>query len=300
MNQTAGPNGVSVGNFAAALFLAVMWGVSIPVTKLGLLTLPPLTLTGLRFLIAVPLMFLLVAGRQGLPLRAFPRVAALGVLGIGIGQVAQSFGVAGTSASIGTTISAAIPAFVVVFAAIRLRQPVTLIQGIGIVAAFGGIALVAAGRGDGNSAATQTSLAGAGLVLLSTLTIAFYYVWSVELSERYGTVVVAAWSTLFGFLALAPFAVWEALNTPFALTAVGIGSALYLGVMVTVAGLFLWLYLLRTLPARVAASVQYLQPIVGVAVSALMFGDQLGPLFIFGVGLVLTGLTLTVVNKRTA
>lgn len=300
MNQSAGPNGVSVGNFAAALFLAVMWGVSIPITKLGLLTLPPLTLTGLRFLIAVPLMFLLVWGKQGLPLGAFPRVAALGVLGIGIGQVAQSFGVAGTSASVGTTISAAIPAFVVVFAAIRLRQPVTLVQAIGIVAAFGGIVLVATGRGDESSAATQTSLAGAGLVLLSTLTIAFYYVWSVELSERYGTVIVAAWSTLFGFLALAPFAAWEAVTTRFVLTAAGVGSALYLGVMVTVAGLFLWLHLLRTLPARVAASVQYLQPIVGVAVSALMFGDRLGPLFIVGVGLVLTGLTLTVVNRRKA
>ena len=38
------------------LLLAVMWGLSIPVTKLGLLTLPPLTLTALRFAIAVPLL----------------------------------------------------------------------------------------------------------------------------------------------------------------------------------------------------------------------------------------------------
>ncbi|CAM5761560.1 hypothetical protein [Bosea minatitlanensis] len=39
------------------LLLALMWGVSIPITKLGLLSLPPLTLTALRFAIAVPLMF---------------------------------------------------------------------------------------------------------------------------------------------------------------------------------------------------------------------------------------------------
>ena len=37
----------------AMLLLAVMWGLSIPVTKLGLATMPPLTLTVLRFAIAV-------------------------------------------------------------------------------------------------------------------------------------------------------------------------------------------------------------------------------------------------------
>jgi drug/metabolite transporter (DMT)-like permease len=275
-----------------------MWGLSIPITKLGLLTLPPLTLTGLRFLIAVPLMFLLVLGKQRLPLRAFPKVAALGILGIGIGQVAQTFGVVGTSASVATTISAAIPAFVVIFAAMRLKQSVSSIQALGIAAAFVGIALVAWGRGDATSAASQTSLTGAALVLLSALTIAFYYVWSVELSERHGTVVVAAWSTLFGFIAVLPWTVWEMSRVSFEVTTVGIASAVYLGVMVTVAGLFLWLHLLRTVPARIAASIQYLQPIVGVAAAAVMFGDALGPLFLIGVALVLIGLTLTVATRR--
>lgn len=78
----------------------------------------------------------------------------------------------------------------------------------------------------------------------------------------------------------------------------GVGAAVYLGVMVTVLGLFLWLHLLRVLPARVAASIQYLQPIIGVGAAALMFGDELGPLFIAGVGCVLLELALTVTNAR--
>jgi drug/metabolite transporter (DMT)-like permease len=172
------------------------------------------------------------------------------------------------------------------------------IQALGIAAAFVGIALVAWGRGDATSAASQTSLTGAALVLLSALTIAFYYVWSVELSERHGTVVVAAWSTLFGFIAVLPWTVWEMSRVSFEVTTVGIASAVYLGVMVTVAGLFLWLHLLRTVPARIAASIQYLQPIVGVAAAAVMFGDALGPLFVIGVALVLIGLTLTVATRR--
>jgi drug/metabolite transporter (DMT)-like permease len=61
--------------------------------------------------------------------------------------------------------------------------------------------------------------------------------------------------------------------------------------------LLLWLHLLRTVPARIAASVQFLQPVIGVAASSAIFGDQLGLLFGIGVALVLAGLALTTVPR---
>jgi drug/metabolite transporter (DMT)-like permease len=286
----------SVRSIGALLLLAVMWGLSIPITKLGVLTLPPLTLTALRFAIAVPLLLLFAVGRQRLPLRAIPKIAGLGILGVGIGQVAQTFGVAGTSASVGTIISATIPVFIVFFAAVRLKQPVSGRQKLGLVAAFSGIALVA--LGDGKVGLLDSSIEGAAWLLLSAVAIAFYYVWSVELTAEYGTPTVAAWSTLFGFIALAPCAGWEMSRVPIHLTAEAFGAAAYLGIVVTTAGLFLWLNLLRTVAARVAASVQYLQPIVGVALSSAMFGDTLGALFVLGVLLVLCGLALSLAPTR--
>lgn len=53
----------------------------------------------------------------------------------------QTLGVGATSASAGTIISATIPLFVVVFAALRLRQPVTARQSLGLLIAFAGIDL---------------------------------------------------------------------------------------------------------------------------------------------------------------
>ncbi|MEZ0167439.1 DMT family transporter [Microvirga sp. TS319] len=279
------------------LLLAIMWGLSIPVTKLGLLTLPPLTLTALRFAIAVPLLVLFTLGRKQPPWRALPSIAALGVLGIGVGQVAQAFGVAGTSASVGTIISAAIPIFVVMFAALRLKQPVSRRQKLGLLAAFAGIALVALGNTNETSVVLQTSIAGAGLMLLSALAVAFYYVWSVELSHEYGTVTVAAWSTLFGFVALLPWAGWEMWHVPFHVTAQALWAGVYLGLAVSVAGLFLWLNILRTVPTGTAASVQYLQPVFGVAASSAIFGDRIGGLFAVGVTLVLGGLALAISSR---
>lgn len=290
--------GLTVRRVAAMLLLAVIWGLSIPVTKLGLLTLPPLTLTALRFLVAVPLLMIFALGRFRVPWRALPSIAALGVLGISVGQVAQAFGVEGTSASAGTIISATIPVFVVIFAALRLKQPVTGRQQLGLLAAFAGIALVALGSGSGATDASKITVIGSIWMLVSALAIAFYYVWSAQLTEEFGTKAIAAWSTLFGFVALLPFAGWEMSHTPIQLTAQAFWVAVYLGVMVTVAGLFLWLQLLRTVPARVAASVQYLQPVFGIAASAAVFGDKLGLLFAAGVVLIMGGLALAVASRR--
>lgn len=289
------PSAKSIG---AMLLLAIMWGLSIPITKLGLETIPPITLTAIRFVVAVPLFMILAAGRLRVPWQAIPSIIALGVMGITLGNVAQSFGVRGTSASAGTIISATIPIFIVIFAAIRLKQPVAGRQWIGLLGAFAGIALVAAGSGSGVDDLTRTTATGVAWMLVSAVAIAFYYIWSAELTEKYGTLPVAAWNALAGLVAILPLAGWEMAHEPVQVTMQAMWAIVYLGVMVTVAGLLLWLYLLRTVPARVAASVQYLQPVFGIAAASAIFGDQLGPMFAAGVILILGGLALAVANKR--
>lgn len=283
---------------AGMMALAVLWGLSIPITKLGLESMPPVTFTALRFAFAVPFLFLFAIGRHRVPLAALPKVAVLGLIGIGIGNLSQSFGVAEASASVGTIVSATIPVFIVILASWRLGQSVSPLQRFGIAAAFAGVALVALGQGEGAGDLAGTTLTGVALVLVSAVVIAVYYVWSVELAARHGTVTVVIWSSLAGALALVPFTAREMATTPFAVEPAAIGAALYLGLMVSAAGLFLWLWLLRTVPARIAASVQFLQPVIGIAASAAMFGDRMGPFFVVGVVLVLIGIGLVIVTRR--
>lgn len=112
---------------------------------------------------------------------------------------------------------------------------------------------------------------------------------------------VAAWCTLFGFIALIPWTARELWDIPsFHVTGQGFFAAVYLGMVVTVAGLFIWLSQLRVVPARVAASVQYLQPVVGVVAASAMFGDRVWATFVLGVALVLAGLALSMTSHRPA
>lgn len=75
---------------------------------------------------------------------------------------------------------------------------------VGLVAAFGGIALVAIGSGSGVDDLSKTTVIGVAWMLVSAVAIAFYYIWSAELTEKYGALPVAAWNALAGLIAILP------------------------------------------------------------------------------------------------
>jgi len=209
---------ISMKSAGAMLLLAVMWGLSIPITKLGLGTIPPMTFTALRFMVAVPLFMFLARHELRVQRKAIPSIIGLGVMGITLGNVAQSFGVQGSSASVATILSATIPIFMVILAAIRLKQPVTALQWCGLVAAFLGIALVATGSGPGADDMSKTTATGVIWMLVSAAGIATYYIWSKELSDRYGLMPVAAWNMLVGLVTVLPMAGWELAHQPVEIT----------------------------------------------------------------------------------
>jgi len=282
--------------------LAVIWGGSVPLTKLGLRSFPPLTLTALRYLVAAPFFLAMLRGRPLPPARVLAQAAGLGVLGIVVGQVAQTLGVADTSASVATVISALIPVLVVAIGAVRLRQPLSGRQALGLAVAFAGVALVA--TGDPRRLASLASLAGTdrgrgdALMVLSAVAVALYYVLSVPLVTRYSVVTVAALTSLAGAAGLVPIAWWELRRTPVHPSVLGVAVVFYLALLVTVLGLWIWFGALSRLPVRVAAALQYLQPLVGVGASAALFGDALGAWFWIGTGLVLAGIAATAAGRR--
>lgn len=275
------------------LALCLIWGLSIPATKLGLQSFPPLLLAACRYTVAAPFFALFLIGRPLPSRRALLAMGGLGVIGIDIGQVAQILGVQQTEASVATVISAAIPIFVVVLGSWRLRQPLRIAHLAGLGIALGGIAVVASKGSVYAFHLSATEVAGDALVLLSAAAVALYYVLSAEITRYYPVPVVAAWSTVFGTVPLLPILPWQASQAAVSAGYISVGVVLYLGLLVTVAGLWIWLHSLRALPVRIVASTQYLQPLVGVSASAALFSDSLDPSFGVGTVLVFIGIALT-------
>jgi O-acetylserine/cysteine efflux transporter len=279
--------------YAGLALLCLIWGLSIPATKFGVMAMPAILLATLRYAAAAPF-FAILAWRGPRPTaRDLAILAILGVVGIDVGQVAQAVGVARTPASVATVLSSTIPILVAALAAWRLRQALRAIHVIGLLVAATGVGVIAFARDGGGGA----GLAGVAWMLLSSFAVAIYYVLAAEMAGRLPAASVAAWSSLFGTLPLLIAMPWMGHAT---LSAVGAASVLYLGLLVTVAGVWIWLAVLRHVPARIAAATQYIQPVIGVVASALLLGDRLGAGFYAGATLVLAGIALVARRGRPA
>ena len=273
--------------------LCLIWGLSIPATKFGVMAMPPILLATLRYAVAAPF-FAILAWRGPRPSRRdLATLAILGIFGIDVGQVAQAMGVAHTSAAVATVLSATIPILVAVLGAWRLHQKLRPVHIAGLLVAATGVAVIAVAReGVGHAA-----LLGIALMLLSAFAISVYYTMAAEMAGRLPAAVIAAWSSLFGTLPLIVALPWM---QHAAMTPMGVASVLYLGLLVTVAGVWVWFFVLHRVPVRIAAGTQYVQPVIGVAASALLLGDRLGTGFYVGGLLVLAGIALVAQRARPA
>ena len=87
-------------------------------------------------------------------------------------------------------------------------------------------------------------------------------------------------------------------NAALNITMEAVLCAAYLGLLVTVAGLFIWLDILKSVPARIAASIQYLQPLIGIFAAAWLLDEKLDSVFALGAALVLCGIGLAIHEKK--
>lgn len=269
--------------------LTAIWGFSVPIMKLGRRDRPPLGLVSLRYLGAAPFLLCFLLARRLPPPRALGALVGLAALGPGAGPVLQIAGVRRRSGVVATIITATRPIFTVLFAAVRLHQPVRARHPLALALALAGIALATMSASAGTSSAA--TLGGDALLLLSCLCVAAYYVVGAELPLTHGVTAASAWSTVFTALLL--LAIGEIVNGESHWTPAAISVRAYLGLLVTVLGIWIWLHAVRTVPVRVAASSQYAQPLIGICASAAIFGTAPGPGFIVGTLLVLGGIALT-------
>lgn len=279
---------------ALAVVVAVLWGGAFVATPIALDTFSPAQLTTLRFLIAaVPALAL---PRPAVP---WPALAAVG-LTLFAGQfLFQFLGIAaGTPPGLASVIVQTQALFTIVIAAAVLAERPTGRQWAGSALALAGLALI------GLSVAGDFPVTGFLLMLVSPVSFGVGNV----LLKRLGPADMAS---LVAWLSLVPplpsLALSLALDGPAALAmalrhADGAGwlAALYLGLVATSLAYGIWGALLRRYPAATVTPFALLVPFVGAAAAALVFGERFGPLRLAGIALVLAGLAVIVLPRRSA
>jgi drug/metabolite transporter (DMT)-like permease len=145
----------------------------------------------------------------------------------------------------------------------------------------------------GPGAAVGLAALGDLLLLLSTLALATYLVLGRRAFPGGGSLALVAGVAGYGLLFLLPASALElaarGMGRP---TAADLLGLLYLGAAASALAFLLWGYGLRHLAAGQAAAFANLNPLVGVAVAALLLGEPVSAAQIAGGVLILSGVWL--------
>ena len=282
------------GRLAPVLALAMagsLWGLTVPLSKLGMGWLDAGWLATLRFAIAAPLLGVLA--RRNLRAALSPGVIAAGAGGYGGVILLQNAGIQHTSVTHASLIVGAVPVLVVVIAAMLGRGTASAAAWIGSLVALAGVGLVAGGGGDG------TSLTGDLLVLASVSGSAAFIVAQPKLLHGRDAGAVTAVQLGAGGVATLPFAIVVEGVPAAPATATPVVAVLALALVGTALAFSLFAWAQTRVAAEVAGAFVNLEPLVGAATGAVAFHDAVGTTQVLGGMAILAGIALGALPRRS-
>ena len=270
--------------FAALVTAGLLWGLTVPLSKVALGWLDPAWLATVRFALAAPVLALVA--RHALRSSTSLPIVAWGIVGFGGVLLVQNLGIERTSVSHAALIIGAVPVFVALAAAARGRSTAGPLAWAGFTVALGGVGLVAGGGGD-------ASLTGDALMLASAALSALF----IEAQSRLlpGRDAVAVTAVQMGASAVALLPVALLFGTVPTLSASG-AEILAVAALVTVGSLLpfaLYAHAQARVPAEVAGAFVNVEPLVGAGLGAAVFGDPFGGLAAAGGVAVVAGIALS-------
>ncbi|MDA0169911.1 DMT family transporter [Solirubrobacter taibaiensis] len=273
----------------ALIAAGLLWGLTVPLSKLALEWLPGGWLTVVRFALAAPL--LAIVARRDLRRAITPQILFAGAVGYGIVIMLQNAGIHATSVSHAALIVGAVPALVALIAAATGKGSTGPLAWVGFALALAGVGIVAGGGGGG------ATLGGDALVFASVTLSASFVVLQPKLLRGQNPMAVTAVQMIAGALIAIPNAALEGIPAaPATLTPVVALLALILaGTLLPFA---LFAYGQSRVSPELAGAFLNLEPLVGTAAGALAFGDPFGPMQLLGGAVIVAGIALSTTPRK--
>jgi drug/metabolite transporter (DMT)-like permease len=279
--------------------MTLVWSLNYIVAKYALRAFPPLVIGPLRAVTAAILLvpiLLWMKRRQTGPSEpwVFKEVASLcvlGIFGITLNQVLFVVGMNRTSVAHAALMIATTPLQVMLMAAFRGQERISMYKLAGMGTAIGGIAVLNLAPGR---TAQGASFFGDAFVFLAAFSFAFYTVFGKELARRHDSMTVNAFGYSAGALTGAPLLLWQSVD--FKYTEVpwsGWWALAYMALLSSIACYLIYSYALNHLPASRVAAFSYIQPVVAALAGLLILREPITPGVATGGLLVLSGVWLT-------
>ncbi|MBO6520770.1 MAG: EamA family transporter [Rhodospirillales bacterium] len=295
MDSTQSHKGVE---YALLMLLALLWGSSYMFLKIGVETIPPVTLIALRVTIAAILLSVIVLWR-GERLPAEPRLLLQLLLQAFLNSFGAwtilAWGQQYVESSLATVLNSTSPLWVFLITFFVTRHESTSTRRLlGASLGIGGVILIVgtdALQGLGQAVGAQ----------LAVLFAAMLYGCAAIYGKRFSSLsptVTAASAMILSAMVMVPLSL--VVDRPWTLTpsASSLMAAVALGVFCTGVALMIYFRLLRTLGSMGAASQGYLRTGVGVVLGVVVLGETITPIMGAGIAAAVTGVVLINLPKR--
>ena len=281
----------------SGLGAAAIWGGMYVVSKVVLEVIPPFSLLTLRLImgeIDLGIVIYFRNKRAGTKLvltkEFFWKSFLVGFVGYGISLGFQFVGTKLSTASNGSLVTSATPAFVLIFAPFLLGEKSTPRRIIALVISTLGVLAVI----DPRNAELSPSLFWGNMSLLAAaLTWGLYSVLVRKVSHSMDLLTSSTIMLLGGLPSSIALGLWE-VNTQGigTITPWIIGGLLFLGIISTAIAMFLWNYAFAELPAAIASLTFFAQPVVGTLLGWFFLAEKITPLFLAGGALISIGILI--------
>jgi drug/metabolite transporter (DMT)-like permease len=308
------------GAVAALAAAGVAWGTSVPLSKAALGWLGPEWLTAARFSLAALILLTALCrtgtGRAAVRAACRWRVLAWGAVGLGGAVMIANTGLARTSVTHAALLAGTAPILVALIVAAWRRDVARPVAWAGFALSLAGTGFIAGGKGGGATAG------GDALVVVSTLLIAATTVAQDRMLRGQDPVAMTAVQFLGAAIAAVSVAAcmqglpplrgaasysaasysaasYSAASYSAASNSAGLPSGtaalavLALTVVGTVVPFTLFASGQRHVSTKVAGAFLNLEPLVGVLIGIIAFGDPVGPRQLLGGAAVLGGILLS-------
>lgn len=285
----------------AGLTAASIWGGMYVVSKVVLEVIPPFTLLLIRLIMGALGLGIVIYFRNRkastltpITKEIFWKSFLVGFVGYGISLGFQFVGTKLSTASNGSLVTSATPAFVLIFAPFLLGEKPTTRRIIALVLSTLGVLAVI----DPRTAELSPSLFWGNMSLLAAaLTWALYSVLVRKVSQTQDLLTSSTIMLLGGIPSSLAFTIWEINTQGVGEITLGIfGGLLFLGIISTAIAMFLWNYAFAELPAAVASLTFFAQPVVGTLLGWFFLSEQITSLFILGG--VLIGIGIIIASRE--
>ncbi|MFO7624325.1 MAG: DMT family transporter [Anaerolineales bacterium] len=288
--------------YAKVTFAVAAWGASFIATKVALADISPVTVVWLRFAMGVAILGAAVGARKQF---ALPKVnelgyfALLGFIGITFHQWLQSTGLVTAQASTTAWIVATTPVFMALLGYLLLKERLGWIKVGGILLAGLGVLLVVSQGELSSLAAGRIGTPGDLLILISAPNWAVFSVLSRQGLRKHPAARMMLYVMGLGWLfTSALFFTGPGLAEIGQLTFNGWLAVGFLGIACSGLAYIFWYDGLQAIPAAQVGAFLYLEPLVAVAVAALVLGEAILAASLVGGLIILLGVWL--VNRPTA